>query len=74
MDTLKGSHITNLKELRVQYRGAPYRILFVFDPRQVGILLLGGRKGTKRWYRETVARAEKLYEAYLKDLKREGLI
>jgi hypothetical protein len=32
VDTLKGSKIPNLKELRVQHEGRPIRILFVFDP------------------------------------------
>ena len=49
VDTLKDSKVPNLKELRVQHAGKPYRILFVFDPRQTGILLIGGRKGPKNW-------------------------
>jgi hypothetical protein len=28
VDTLKGTKLKNLKELRVDYRGEPYRILF----------------------------------------------
>lgn len=32
VDTLKGSSVNNLKELRVQYQGEPWRILFAFDP------------------------------------------
>jgi hypothetical protein len=36
VDTLKGSEIANLKELRVQHEGRPLRILFVFDPRRIG--------------------------------------
>jgi hypothetical protein len=40
-DTIRGSKIRNLKELRVQHAGKPYRILFVFDPRQTAILLIG---------------------------------
>ena len=31
-DTLPGSKVSNLKELRVQHKGEPYRILFAFDP------------------------------------------
>jgi hypothetical protein len=49
VDTLKGSEIPNLKELRIQHAGKPYRVLFVFDPRRVAILLLGGRKSDNRW-------------------------
>jgi len=33
VDTLKGSKITNLKELRFDYQRAPIRILFAFDPK-----------------------------------------
>ena len=30
VDTLKGSEYANLKELRVQHKGRPLRVLFVF--------------------------------------------
>lgn len=73
-DTLKASKLTNLKELRIQYGGNPYRILFAFDPRQTGILLLGGKKGKKGWYAKAIAQAEKIYADYLAELKKEGLI
>ena len=33
-DTLGGSTISNLEELRVQHRGQPYRILYAFDVRR----------------------------------------
>jgi hypothetical protein len=38
-----------MKELRVQFAGKPYRICFAFDPRQTGILLIGGIKSGKNW-------------------------
>ena len=44
VDTLRNSRIPNLKELRVQHAGKPIRILFAFDPRRVGYLILGGPK------------------------------
>jgi hypothetical protein len=74
VDTLVGSSIPNLKELRVQHAGDPYRILFAFDPRRTAILLIGGRKGPKGWYRSVIHRAEKIYEQYLEELRKEGLI
>ena len=41
----------NMRELRIQHQGRPYRVLYAFDPRRVGILLLGGDKtGNERWY------------------------
>ncbi|MFT3882838.1 MAG: type II toxin-antitoxin system RelE/ParE family toxin [Gemmatales bacterium] len=52
VDTVKGSKHSNMKELRVQHQGDPYRILFAFDPKRHAILLLGGNKrGDKRWYK-----------------------
>ncbi len=51
-DTLKGSRHANMKELRVQQAGEPYRIFFAFDPSRAAILLIGGNKaGDKRFYK-----------------------
>lgn len=70
VDTLRGSSIPNLKELRVQYRGEPYRILFAFDPKREALLLLGGNKGgDKRWYRRTIPRAEAIFARHLEELE-----
>jgi hypothetical protein len=74
VDTVKGSRFPNMEELRVQYGGQPYRILFAFDPRQTGILLIGGRKGPKSWYTKTIALADSIYARYLEELKKEGLL
>lgn len=69
---IKGDRYGNMRELRIQHRGKPYRILYVFDPRRTAILLIGGRKtGGARWYDKFVPVAEKIYEQHLKDLKRE---
>jgi hypothetical protein len=66
VDTLKGSRIANLKELRVQHEGRPLPILFAFDPRRVGYLILGGDKtGKDDWYVEFVPKAEAIYERHL---------
>ena len=55
VDTIKGSELKNLKELRVQHKGAPWRVLFVFDPKRRAILLVGGNKqGDDQWYRKTI--------------------
>ena len=65
--------IRNMKELRTQHAGRPYRTLFAFDPRRVAILLIGGDKtGNKRWYEEFVPRADKIYAEHLKELAEEG--
>src|SRR5574339_59587 len=64
-----------MRELRVQHKGRPYRVLYAFDPRRTAILLLGGDKtGDDRWYEEQVPVADKLYDEYLRQLEREGLI
>jgi hypothetical protein len=70
VDTLKGSKLANLKELRIQYQGAPWRVLFVFDPKRCAILLVGGNKeGNARWYRTAIPLAEQRYQGHLKELE-----
>lgn len=64
-DTLKGSKVANLKELRVQVGGEPYRVLFAFDIDRAAVLLVGGNKaGDKRWYDTNIPIAEKLFAAW----------
>jgi len=71
VDTLKGSRLVNLKELRVQHRGEPWRVLFVFDPKRRAILLVGGNKqGDARWYRRAIALAEERYQRHLEEMER----
>jgi DNA-binding XRE family transcriptional regulator len=60
VETRKGSKIANLKELRVQHEGRPLRILFVFDPRRIGYLILGGDKtGSNDGYTTFIPRQRK---------------
>ena len=64
-----------MRELRVQHRGDPYRILYAFDPRRTSILLIGGNKrGNNRWYKEFIPIADRLYDEHLQQLRDEGLI
>ena len=64
-----------MRELRIQHQRRPYRVLYAFDPRRAGILLLGGDKtGNDRWYEEQVPVADRLYDEHLRQLEREGLI
>lgn len=75
VDTLKESKFSNMKELRTQHAGEPYRTFFAFDPRRSAILLIGGNKsGDKRFYDRYIPLADKLYEQYLDELRKEGLI
>jgi hypothetical protein len=70
-DTLEGSEYPNMRELRCQHEGRPYRVLYAFDPRRVGILLIGGDKtGNSRWYEEIIPRADAIYKEHLSGLKR----
>ncbi|MDG4584582.1 MAG: type II toxin-antitoxin system RelE/ParE family toxin [Candidatus Competibacter sp.] len=72
MVTSKHDH---LRELRVQHKGQPYRVLYAFDPRRTAILLIGGKKtGDDRWYETFVPLADKLYDQHLELLKKEGLL
>ncbi|EKR27810.1 type II toxin-antitoxin system RelE/ParE family toxin [Leptospira interrogans] len=69
VDSLKNSKINNLKELRVQSKGRPFRIAFVFDLNRNAFLLIGGNKrGDKRFYEKIIPLAEKIYKRYLGDL------
>lgn len=65
----------HMRELRIQHQGRPYRVLYAFDPRRVGILLIGGDKtGDDRWYDRLVPLADRLYDEHLRTLDREGLL
>ena len=69
------SRHSHMRELRIQHKGQPYRVLYAFDPRRTAILLLGGNKvGDDRWYDENVPKADDIYEAYITRLREEGLI
>lgn len=71
-DTLEGSKLSNLKELRVQHRGEPYRILYAFNPERKALLLIGGNKaGDKRWYKRMIPLAEAIFERHLQSLEKE---
>lgn len=61
VDTVNGSRHSNMKELRTQCHGKPYRTLFAFDPRRSAILLIGGAKsGDKRFYDRMIPVADDL--------------
>jgi hypothetical protein len=67
-DTLKGSRHANMKELRVQSNGRPFRVFYAFDPKRKAILLIGGNKqGNKRFYNIFIPIADRLFDEYLKD-------
>jgi hypothetical protein len=51
---VESSRHSHMRELRIQHKGEPYRVLYAFDPRRTAILPLGGCKaGDDRWYQGT---------------------
>lgn len=59
-----------MMELRIQFHGDPWRILFAFDPKRRAILLVGGNKrGDKRWYKKNLAIADERFQRHLKRLE-----
>jgi hypothetical protein len=75
VDRVHTSRHHNMKELRAAKDGS-LRALFMFDPRRQVILLLGGDKSGQwnDWYTWAVPAADDLYDVYLDELRREGLI
>jgi hypothetical protein len=61
-----------MKELRGRTGGTVLRVAFAFDPAQQAILLVGGDKSgvsEKRFCKQLLSRADKLYAAHLASLK-----
>lgn len=78
VDTITGSRLRNLKELRPASPGkTEIRILFAFDPKRMAIMLVGGDKASGKgkkdkwsgWYKSAIPQAEKLYQEHLKELE-----
>jgi hypothetical protein len=68
VDTLQGSSISNLKELRPRSgRDVAIRIIFVFDPWSQAVLLVADNKAGdwSRWYQTAIPAAEVAYEGWL---------
>ena len=71
-DTVKGSRHPNMRELRIQHQGRPFRLLYAFDPRRTAIILVGGDKGgDDRWYGVYIPIADKLYDEHLQQIENE---
>lgn len=71
---IRGSRHANMRELVVTH--GDLRILFAFDPRRTAILLLGGSKTDRwtEWYEKSVPLADDMFDAYLLELRKEGLL
>ena len=76
VDRIASSRLHNLKELRISVAGHELRVLFVFDPRRVAVLLLGGDKtgAWAAWYATAIPEAERLYDELIGELHDEGLL
>jgi hypothetical protein len=69
---VKSSVHAQMRELRIQHEGRPYRVLYAFDPRRAALLLIGGDKtGNDRWYEIHVPVADRLFTEHLKSLGKE---
>jgi hypothetical protein len=66
-DTLKGSKVKNLKELRARTSVHFLRVLYYFDENRQALLLIGGDKkgkNEKDFYKSLILTAETLIERY----------
>jgi hypothetical protein len=59
----------------VQSGGRPLRVFYAFNRRRSAILLIGGDKtGDNRFYERMVLVADDLYDTYIEEIRKEGLI
>ena len=67
VDTLKGSTVANLKELRFSANGGVWRVAFAFDGQRIAVLLAAGDKAgvsEARFYRTLIAKAEQRWRTW----------
>lgn len=70
VDTIVGSKIRNLKELRPASSGSSeIRALFVFDQKRKAIILIAGDKSRDwaDWYKTSIRIAEERFEEHTED-------
>jgi len=73
-DTISGSKIKNLKELRIQSKQKVIRIFFVFTKMRIGLLLAGDdKRGDKRFYKKMIPYVEKIYSDWIETNSAEKL-
>ncbi|HEY1944585.1 MAG TPA: type II toxin-antitoxin system RelE/ParE family toxin [Roseiarcus sp.] len=72
---INGSKHPHMRELRVQSSGRPIRVFYAFDPRRSAILLISGDKtGDGRFYERMIPIADALYDTYIDEIRKEGLL
>ncbi|WCL50678.1 type II toxin-antitoxin system RelE/ParE family toxin [Leptospira sp. GIMC2001] len=65
VDTIQGTKINNLKELRVQVKLKVIRIFFIFTKDRIGLILnAGDKKGNDRFYEEMIPKAIEIYQKW----------
>lgn len=72
VDTLHGSHVSNMKELRFDAAGGVWRFAFAFDAARRAIVLCGGdksRMSQKRFYRGLISRADARFAAHVSNVR-----
>lgn len=73
--SIRSSRHNHMRELRIQSGGRPIRIFYAFDPRRTAILLIGDeKKGDDRFYDKYVRIADDLYDEYIEELRKEGIL
>lgn len=74
VDSIRRSRHSNMKELRPRSSGI--RVLFIFGPRRMAILLIGDDKTNRweSWYDAMIPIADDLYDEHLATLREEGLL
>lgn len=67
VDSIKGSAFINMKELRVQVGGVPWRAFFAFDPLRRAVILNAGCKqgDEKRFYSRMIRVADEQFQRHL---------
>jgi hypothetical protein len=72
VDTLNGSHHTDMKELRFDAADGVWRVAFAFDPNRKAILLVAGDKSggsEKRFYRQLIETADERFDVHVARIK-----
>lgn len=68
VDTLKGSALANLKELRFTAEGGVWRVAFAFDAKRIAVLLAAADKRGRpqaRFYKALIALAERRWASWM---------
>ncbi len=71
--SVETSKFGQMRELRVQHGGDPYRVFYAFDPRRTALLLIGACKvGDERFYERMVPWADQLFDAHVQEIDKES--